>query len=291
MTNELNMKYKKICKKNDFDPDEDEKKKEIKGAALATISYPRFNGRCYVCENFGHQSVDCPNKRNDSENDTNKNAKRFNGRCTHCGRWGHKRVDYWYYNNEQERQKNNNENADVTSETITDKDVALITDAPNGSETALLCTEICKDVRIADSGASSHMTNTLQGMYNQRTILSKAKIDSGEYVDAHIMGDVSDVAIQKDGTKKDITLRNIKYAPCLFCILISLTTIMIRGFKMTGNGHGITLEKASTSYTFDQRIKSSDGELIWLEIELGNLRMQTYILEARMPSSGTQAIT
>ena len=27
MTNELNMKYKKNCKKNDYDPDEDEKKK------------------------------------------------------------------------------------------------------------------------------------------------------------------------------------------------------------------------------------------------------------------------
>ena len=54
------------------------------------------------------------------------------------------------------------------------------------------------------------MTNTLQGMYNQRTILSKAKIDSGEYVDAHIMGDVSDVAIQKDGTKKNITIRKIR---------------------------------------------------------------------------------
>ena len=30
MTNELNMKYKKICKKSDYDPDEDEKKKESK---------------------------------------------------------------------------------------------------------------------------------------------------------------------------------------------------------------------------------------------------------------------
>ena len=55
----------------------------------------------------------------------------------------------------------------------TDKDVALITDIPSGSETTLLCTEIPKDVWIADSGASSHMTNTLQGMYNQHKFLSK----------------------------------------------------------------------------------------------------------------------
>ena len=37
---------------------------------------------------------------------------------------------------------------------------------------------------------------------------------------------------------------------------------------MTRNGHKITIEKASTSYTFDQRIKSGDGELIGLEIKL-----------------------
>ena len=79
---------------------------------------------------------------------------------------------------------------------------------------------------------------------------------SGEYVDANIIGDVSGIAIQKDGTKKDITLYNVKYAPRLFCKLISLTTTMNRGFKMTGNGNGITIEKESTSYMFDQQIKS-----------------------------------
>ena len=40
---------------------------------------------------------------------------------------------------------------------------------------------------------------------------------------------------------------------------------------MTGNGDGITIEKVSTSYTFDQRIKSGDRELIGLEIELGKI--------------------
>ena len=44
------------------------------------------------------------------------------------------------------------------------------------------------------------MTNTLQGMYNQHKISSKVKIGSREYVDANIIGDVSGIAIQKDGT-------------------------------------------------------------------------------------------
>ena len=112
------------------------------------------------------------------------------------------------------------------------------------------------------------MTNTLQGMYNQRKISSKVKIGSREYVDANIIGDVPGIATQKDGTKKYITLCNVKCVPCLFCKLFSLTTIMNKGFKLTGNGHRIIIEKASASYTFDQCIKSNDGELIRLEIEL-----------------------
>ena len=124
---------------------------------------------------------------------------------------------------------------------------------------------------IVDSGASSHVTNTVQGMYNQRKISSNVKIGSREYADAYIIGDMSGMAIQKYGKKQDITLCNIKYIPRLFCKLISLTTIMNRGFKMTGNGHRMTIEKASTSYTFDQCIKSGDGDLFRLEIELGKI--------------------
>ena len=71
------MKYKKICKKNGYDPDKDkkEKRKEYKGTALATTSYSRFKGRCYTCKNFGQKSSDCPNKKNDSEHDKNKKGK------------------------------------------------------------------------------------------------------------------------------------------------------------------------------------------------------------------------
>ena len=116
------------------------------------------------------------------------------------------------------------------------------------------------------------MTNTIQSMYNQCKISSKVKIGSGEYMDVNIIGDVSGMAIKKDKPKKDITLHNLKYVPCFFCKLINLTTIMNRGFKMTRNGHGINIEKASTSYTFDQHIKSCDRELIGLEVELGKMK-------------------
>ena len=79
----------------------------------------------------------------------------------------------------------------MTSETNSDKVIAFIVDIQSGSETALLCTEICEDLWIAESGSLSHMTNTLQGMYNQRKISSKVKIGSSNYMAAIIIGDVS----------------------------------------------------------------------------------------------------
>ena len=169
----------------------------------------------------------------------------------------------------------------MTSETNAEKDVVLITEIPSGSELPLLCTEIHEDVWIADSGATSYMTNTPQCMYYQHRISSKVKIGSGEHVDANIIGDVSGIAIQKDETRKDITLHDVKYAPCLFCKSISLPPTMNRGFKMTGNRDGITIEKASTSYAFDQRIKSGDGELVGLK--------STYWKHARHPRAPKQS--
>ena len=76
-------------------------------------------------------------------------------------------------------------------------------------------------------------------MYNQCKISLKVKIGSGEYVDATIIGNVLGIAFQKDGKRKDITLRNVKYVPRLFYKLISLTTPMNRGFKMSGNANRI----------------------------------------------------
>ena len=72
----------------------------------------------------------------------------------------------------------------------------------------------------------SHDPHTLQGMYNQRRISSKVKIGSIKYIETNIFGDVLGIAIQKDGTKTDITLCDVKYVPRK---LISVTTTMNRG--------------------------------------------------------------
>ena len=78
------------------------------------------------------------------------------------------------------------------------------------------------------------------------------------------------IAKQKDGKETPITLTNIKYVPQLFCNLISLSSVLDKGFKINENGNenGMTIRKGNTEYIFDQRIKSGEGELAGIRIDI-----------------------
>ena len=47
---------------------------------------------------------------------------------------------------------------------------------------------------------------------------------------------------------------------------MSLTSVLSRGCKLTGNEKGISIQKLNGKYLFDQHIKSGDGELVGGEI-------------------------
>ena len=111
------------------------------------------------------------------------------------------------------------------------------------------------------------MTNDVSGLINQSKINSKVKIGSGEYVEAQVIGDLRGTVKQLDGTETPIFLTDVKYVPQLFCNLISLTSVLNKGYKMTGNEKGISIQKFNRKYSFDQLIKSGDGELVGVEIE------------------------
>ena len=62
-------------------------------------------------------------------------------------------------------------------------------------------------------------------------------------------------------------LENIKYAPQLFCKLISLISVLNKGYKLRGNENSILIQKLNGKYLFNQHIKSGDGELVGVEIQ------------------------
>ena len=131
--------------------------------------------------------------------------------------------------------------------------VALINKMPVVENKKLGLNEIRKDIWIADSGASSYMTNDISGLINQRNINSKVKIGIRDYVEAQVIGDLRGTVKQLIGTDTPILLTNVKYVP--------------QGYKLTGNKKGISIQKLNRKYLFDQHIKSRDGELVGVEIE------------------------
>ena len=81
------------------------------------------------------------------------------------------------------RAKQESEKAGIMCTTVpnnyAEDKVALINKIPVVENKNLSLNEIRKDIWIADSGASSHMTNDVSGLINHRKINLKVKIGNG----------------------------------------------------------------------------------------------------------------
>ena len=181
-----NMKMKKKEKRNNNN-----------GTALAASGNGVFKGRCHICRKWEHNRNQCPyrNNRNmqnrqtrqnmsTSNNPTNTNCNtnstpnpkgnntnkyvpsrksRFQGKCNHCRKWGHSREGCSFLGNNQFR---NAERANIcmpVAENIPQnrvvEEVVLINKMCTVRNEESGLNEIRNNIWIADSGASSHMTN------------------------------------------------------------------------------------------------------------------------------------
>ena len=53
-----------------------------------------FKGRCRGCGVYGHEKANCPQEKQNTNNNGNEN-KNFGGKCLFCGKRGHKKADCW----------------------------------------------------------------------------------------------------------------------------------------------------------------------------------------------------
>ena len=94
--------------------------------------------------------------------------------------------------------------------------------------------KIDDNIWIADSGASCHMTNSLEGMTDLRDNYTKIKIGSGKTMLATKKGTYEGMVVSKDNKQTTIQLKNMRYVPEMFCKLISLTQAMGSGYEVLG---------------------------------------------------------
>ena len=96
---------------------------------------------------------------------------------------------------------------------------------------------ITDEIWLGDTGTSSYMTISFRGMYKLRDSSATVTVGNGEKLRVQKVGDKVGTVLQKDETKKNIVLRNVKFVPDLNCNLLSLAQAIQSGFHMTGSNN------------------------------------------------------
>ena len=167
-----------------------------------------------------------------------------------CGKWDHKKTDCKYNNNtDNEQTKQAQEMVFMaTDKTTYAKDI-----------------EYHNNIWIGDSGATTHLVNSDEHLMNCTTIHEKITIGDGKDIIATKKGTLPGAVKQLDGSIKQVYIE-VKYAPELWCNLLSITKLLKNGWNIQNKGMVVTVSKGNTSITFDHISETRDGFVMGAEI-------------------------
>ena len=123
-----------------------------------------------------------------------------------------------------------------------------------------------KNIWIGDTGASCHMTPSLEGMTDIKKINTRIKIGNGEDLTAEKVGTFRGNIEYANGKSMATTLKDVKYVPNLDCNLLSLTSVMDKGYQLLGTDEELSLKKNNMRIRFDRKLKTS-GNLYGIKIQ------------------------
>jgi predicted transcriptional regulator with HTH domain len=137
------------------------------------------------------------------------------------------------------------------------------------NETSFILREIkdTKDLWIAVTGATCHLTNRDDGMTNLTSSDKEICMGNKTKSMATKQGTLTGVALQANDTTSTVTLDEVSVVPELGFSLISITKAMKNGCKLAGDKNGITLSKGDFILTFDRVIESGSGYLLAVKIK------------------------
>jgi hypothetical protein len=125
-----------------------------------------------------------------------------------------------------------------------------------------------RNLWIGDSGASCHMTNSMDGMINVHDIDSPIQIGTGDAVKSTKIGDKRLRILQADGEIKDLVLKDCKYVPQLFTNLFSITKALDKSWQISNEGIKMKLTNSADTYSivFDQVLRTESGAITAVEM-------------------------
>jgi hypothetical protein len=234
----------------------------------------KFKGDCRICGKKGHKAADCwDNEKNKDKRPnfakamvTQDSPAKSNLHCTYCGRDNHT-VDRCFKKQKDEKKNNLNKKdaADIVMISI-DKQVTLYHkhDHPYDKFSSKTLNE---NTFVVDSGATSHMRFSTDGMYDLQEWRSEVTVGNNQVMHSVAKGTYKGIVVQKNGDTIAITLEDVLYVPDLWVNLFSLTRAISKPNVYLGNiGNLITLNVNAEEIIFDKVLPSGNGRLLAVDI-------------------------
>jgi Reverse transcriptase (RNA-dependent DNA polymerase)/gag-polypeptide of LTR copia-type len=266
LRNKFNKMKKRIGKEPNKDHDYDEEKEE-----RALTMKAKFKGQCTHFGKWGHKSSDCRDKKKNEEANFVQNEKghstqntdesrKFIGECFYCHKMGHRMADCRKKKFDEKKGKERAHVSDERSQlreseyVLASEEVSIISEHKATSQNW-----------IGDSGASSHMIYSLDGVTSIGYINVDVKLGDGSIVKATKQGILKGKVQQIDGTSTIVQFE-VKYVPDLWCNLLSITTSIKNGSSLTNEESILVLTKNEKKIKFEQGSQSGDGSTMSVKI-------------------------
>ncbi len=104
-----------------------------------------------------------------------------------------------------------------------------------------------ENIWVADSGATTHVTNSLEGMFNMKDVNGTISVGDGRKMTTAKIGKWRGKAIDSEGKETNKVLTNVSNVPELMVNLFSVTAVMEKGVTVIGRKNGIHLKKGNWS--------------------------------------------
>ena len=115
------------------------------------------------------------------------------------------------------------------------------------------------NIWIGDTGASCHMTYSLEGMSKLRPSNTMITIGDRKSITSQQVGTWQGYVTLSNGSQQKITLNDVAYVPELSSNLFSITKALRNKATLSSNGKCIEIRKNTWKLTFNLRIETKNG--------------------------------
>ena len=194
------------------------------------VALSAFKGTCRSCGTYGHKAADCKKKEKDGKTSNSGGEKAIE--CNYCHKKGHKEDKCWA--KKKDEKKKDKEGSAGASENA---DIALVS-VYEPDEITLSAIVRDRDFFLCDSGATAHMTNTSDGMFDLKPIDKTVQVGNGNVVKATMVGKIKTTVLSNDGKEIPVVLNDVNLVPDLKFNLLSVGRLSKKGVAVTYDGDG-----------------------------------------------------